>query len=81
MTFISIRSFEKEIVLINSLAIPICLFICYIVISFLLVVMIWFMVFNATFSYIVAVSFIGGGNWCTLRKPMFCRKSLTNFIP
>jgi len=35
------------------------------------------MVFNATFSYIVAVSFIGGGNW---RKPSTCRKSLTNFI-
>jgi hypothetical protein len=41
----------------------------------------WFMVFNATFqqyfSYIVAVSFIGGGNW---RKPPTCRKSWTNFI-
>jgi len=38
-------------------------------------------VFNATvniiFSYIVAVSFIGGGNQ---RKPPTCRKSLTNFI-
>ena len=27
---------------------------------------------------IVAVSFIGGGNWSTRRKPPTCRKSLTN---
>jgi len=40
----------------------------------------WFMVFNATFSYIVAVSIIGGGNRSTQRKPLTCRKSLTNFI-
>ena len=32
------------------------------------------------FSYIVAVSFIGGGNQSTQRKPQTCRKSLTNFI-
>jgi hypothetical protein len=32
------------------------------------------------FSYIVAVSFIGGGNRSTQRKPATCRKSLTNFI-
>jgi len=31
------------------------------------------MVFNATFNNIVLVSFIGGGNWSTRRKP------LTNF--
>ena len=30
--------------------------------------------------YIVAVSFIGGGNWSTRRKPPTCHKSLTNFI-
>jgi hypothetical protein len=40
----------------------------------------WFMVFNTTFntilSCILAVSFIGGGNW---RKPPTCRQSLTNF--
>jgi hypothetical protein len=36
------------------------------------------MVFNAQyFNYIVAVSFIGGGN---RRKPAICRKSQTNFI-
>ena len=29
-------------------------------------------------SYIVAVSFIGEGNWSTRRKPPTCRKSLTN---
>ena len=34
------------------------------------------MVFNTTFSYIVAVSFIGGGNRSTRRKPP--TKSLTN---
>jgi hypothetical protein len=32
------------------------------------------------FSYIVAISFICGGNWSTRRKPHTCRKSLTNFI-
>jgi hypothetical protein len=31
-------------------------------------------------SYVVAVSFIGGGNRRTWRKPQACRKSLTNFI-
>jgi hypothetical protein len=30
--------------------------------------------------YIVAVSFIGGGNQSTQRKPPTCRKSLTNFM-
>jgi hypothetical protein len=47
-------------------------------------VWVWFMVFNATFqqyfSYVVAVSFIGGGNRSTRRKPPTCRRSLTNFI-
>jgi hypothetical protein len=41
------------------------------------------MVFNATFhntSVIYGVSFIGGGNWSTRRKPPTCCKSLTNFI-
>jgi hypothetical protein len=46
--------------------------------------LVWFMVFNTTFNnisiYIVVVSFIGGGNWSTRRKPLTCRKSLTNFI-
>jgi len=32
------------------------------------------------FSYIVAISFIGGGNRSTQRKPQTWRKSLTNFI-
>ena len=41
----------------------------------------WFMAFNATFNiFLVAVSFIGGGNLCTRRKPPTCRKSLANFI-
>jgi c-di-AMP phosphodiesterase-like protein len=31
-------------------------------------------------SYIMAVSFIGGGNQSTLRKAPTCHKSLTNFI-
>jgi len=43
------------------------------------------MVFNATFNniaatYIVAVSFIGGGNRSTQRKPPTCCKPQTNFI-
>jgi hypothetical protein len=40
------------------------------------------MVFIVTFnniSDIVAVSFIGGGSQRTRRKPLTCRKSLTNF--
>ena len=36
--------------------------------------------FQQYFSYIVAVSCIGGGNRRTQRKPPICRKSLTNFI-
>ena len=32
------------------------------------------------FSYIVAISFIGGGNRSTQGKPQICRKSLTNCI-
>jgi len=32
------------------------------------------------FSYIVAVSFIGGGNQSTRRNPQTCHKSQTNFI-
>jgi hypothetical protein len=36
--------------------------------------------FQQYVSYIVAVSFIGGGNQGTRRKPPTCRKLLTNFI-
>jgi hypothetical protein len=36
--------------------------------------------FQQYFSYIVAVSFIGGVNQITRRKPPTCCKSLTNFI-
>jgi hypothetical protein len=36
--------------------------------------------FQQYFSYIVAVSFIGGGNRGIRRKPLTWRKSLTNFI-
>jgi hypothetical protein len=39
--------------------------------------MVWF---RQYFNYIVAVSFIGGGNQSTRRKPQTCRKSLINFI-
>jgi len=38
------------------------------------------MVFNATYSYIMMVSFIGGRHQSTRRKQPTCRKSLTNFI-
>jgi len=34
--------------------------------------------FQQYFSYIMAVSFIGGGNRSSQRKPWTCRKSLTN---
>ena len=36
--------------------------------------------FQQYLSYLVAVSFIVGGNGRTRRKPPTCRKSLTNFI-
>jgi hypothetical protein len=36
--------------------------------------------FQQYFNYIVAVSFIGGGNWSTQRKSLTCRKSLANLI-
>ena len=36
--------------------------------------------FQQYFSYILAVSFIDGGNWSTRRKPPTFHKSLTNFI-
>ena len=38
------------------------------------------MVFNTTFNNIMAVSFTGGGNLSTRRKPTTCHKSLTNFV-
>jgi hypothetical protein len=42
------------------------------------------MLFNATFNYIsirsLVVSFIGGGDWSTRRKPATCCKSLSNFF-
>ena len=37
------------------------------------------MVFNATFSDIVVVSFIGGGTQRSHEKAQTCHKSLTNF--
>jgi hypothetical protein len=37
------------------------------------------MLFNATFSYIVAVIFTGGGMRNTWKKTPICRKSLTNY--
>ena len=36
--------------------------------------------FQQYFRYIVAISFIGGGNRNTRRKPPTCTKSLTNLI-
>jgi len=36
--------------------------------------------FQQYFSYIMEVSFIGGGNRSMRRKPPTCRKSLTKFI-
>ena len=34
--------------------------------------------FQQYFSYILTVSFIGGGNWSTQGKPQTIRKSLTS---
>jgi hypothetical protein len=36
--------------------------------------------FQQYFSNIVVVSFIGGGNGNSQKRPPICRKSLTNFI-
>jgi transposase-like protein len=38
----------------------------------------WFMVFNATFNNISVIYFIDGGNQSTRRKPPTCGKSLPN---
>ena len=35
---------------------------------------------NFSYMYIMAVSFIGGGNWSTRRKPPTCCKSMTKLI-
>ena len=40
----------------------------------------YFTPLSTKFNYIMVVSFIGAGNWSTQRKPLTCRKSLTNFI-
>ena len=49
--------------------------------NLIFIMMVRVMVFNATyFRYFMAVSFIGGGNRSTLRKPPTCHKSLTDFI-
>ena len=48
-----------------------------------ILILVGFMVFGAPFnniSYIVVVSFIGGGHRSTRRKPPTCRKSWKNFI-
>jgi hypothetical protein len=36
--------------------------------------------FQQYFSYIVVISFTGGGNRSTRRQPPTCRKTLTSFI-
>ena len=36
--------------------------------------------FRQYFSYIAVVSFIGGGNGSSRRKPLACRNSQTNFF-
>ena len=40
----------------------------------------WFIVFNATFSYIMATSFSGGRSWSTQREAPTMGKQLVNFI-
>ena len=50
------------------------------VVVILLEVMVFNATFNNNFSYIVAISFIGGGNPSTWRKPPTCCKPQTNAI-
>jgi hypothetical protein len=56
--------------------------ICYLYIIWLVgLFVIWCLThFQQYFSYVVEVSFIDGRNRRTRRKPLTCRKSLTNFI-
>jgi hypothetical protein len=35
---------------------------------------------STIFQLHLVISFIGGGNWSTMTKPLTCRKSWTNFI-
>ena len=37
--------------------------------------------FQEYFSYIMAVSFIGGGNCSARRKPLTCRKNVVSSTP
>ena len=49
-------------------------------IIFRFMVGLWCLTTQQYFSYIVAISFVGGGNQSIRRKPPTCHKSLTNFI-
>ena len=40
----------------------------------------WSVIYHGGQLYIMVVSFIGGENRSTQRKPLTCRKSLTNLI-
>jgi hypothetical protein len=46
----------------------------------LTILWIWILVFNTTFSYIMATSYSGGGSWSTRREPPNMGKQLVNFI-
>ena len=50
------------------------------ILTFMSIYIAFLSLFQQYFSYIVAVSYIGGGNQSTQWKPTTCRKSLTNFI-
>jgi hypothetical protein len=42
--------------------------------------LVWFIVFNATFSNIMTTSFSGGRSWSTRWEPPTIGKQLVNFI-
>ena len=67
----TVQTSEIEELFVDIVCLVVCLFVC-------------LMVFNATFNNFSAISwwsvFIGGGYRRTRRKPLTCRKSLTNFI-
>ena len=48
--------------------------------SYMLDCVIWFIVFNDTFSYIMAISFSGGRSRSIQREPPTMGKQLANFI-
>ena len=57
-----------------------CNYVISIIFAIAVSIMIWFLVFNATFSYTMASSFSGGRSQCTRREPLTMGKQLVNSI-